>query len=208
MNKDHSSAFPPEYGFNNQTQSESHQLNDANDLVKERESGIKLVAYGGSYAFQCQQARTVAGWHTIQFESAPKNHTSPTDRTFNWSQKIAFQITDSELPMLIAVLFGFLPAIRFDLHGPEKNKWLEIVNQGNRMFFRAGMKGSPHVAPVSLIEASMFGLLALNQYTANFPLLNSDSVLASVKILARQSFEAKTYKVPKAPQKSDAQHSA
>lgn len=197
------SPFPPEYGFQPEPQ---YPEPVADAPAKERDMGMKLVAYGGSYAFQCQQTATMGGWQTVQFESAPKNRSSPSDRSYNWGSKIAFQITDTELPLLIAVLFGFIPAIRFDLHGAEKNKWMEIVNQGKSMFFKAGMASAVHVAPVSLTESSMFGLLALNQYTANFPLLTSDTVLSSVKILAKQAFDAGDYKTPRPSQNASSYH--
>ncbi|HAS0789570.1 hypothetical protein QUS15_24965 [Escherichia coli] len=207
MNNTHYSQFPPEYGFKPDLMPAGQSMNQTEAQTQEqREPGMKLVAYGGKYAFQCQQSNTIAGWQTIQFESAPKSSSSPSDRTYNWSKKIAFQITDTELPLLVAVLLGFLPAIRFDLHGPEKNKWLEIINQGPNFYIKSGMGSTLHSAPVTLVDASMFGLLALNQYTANFPLLSSDAVLASVKMLARQSFENKTYKIPKEPQKSGYHH--
>nr|WP_172692082.1 MULTISPECIES: hypothetical protein [Enterobacteriaceae]AUR79977.1 hypothetical protein pCf587_0198 [Citrobacter freundii]UHP21192.1 hypothetical protein pKpnLUIS_00189 [Klebsiella pneumoniae] len=80
------------------------------------------------------------------------------------------------------------------------------LNQGPNFYIKSGMGSTLHSAPVTLVDASMFGLLALNQYTANFPLLSSDAVLASVKMLARQSFENKTYKIPKEPQKSGYHH--
>lgn len=81
MNK--SSPFPPEYPFQPEqiTQFPSPATNTP---VKDRDIGMKLVAYGGSYAFQCQQTTTMGGWQTVQFESAPKNNSSAADRSYNW----------------------------------------------------------------------------------------------------------------------------
>lgn len=203
---DYSAQFPPEYGQGsyqrhcaevppNSGKQQFHSVAGNAPLNQQkRHFGMKLVAYGAKSAFQCRQDQTANGWQTVQFDVAERKQPGSTNKTLDWDSKVQLQILDDELPILVAVLLGLLPDVRFDLHGAANDKWMEIINQGQHFFFKCGMGRRLITAQVTLVDVSMFGLLALNQYTANFPLLTSDSVLTSVRLLAQQLQKSDNYK--------------
>lgn len=121
---------------------------------KPEDSPVKYFeakAFGGKAALTVVQDKTRKGVPTIRFETA-----SGGNRQYNWSNKIAIQLTASELLEVAAVLLGIIPYCAFDLHGEGKNKWFEIENQTKNMFFRMGMKGENaviHALPITIGDA-------------------------------------------------------
>ena len=113
-----------------QNHHEAHPTNMNEPKPKlEQDYGVKFVAYGGKAAFQVSSSKTKEGKHTINVESANKlNPNDSNDRKLDWSNKILFQLTINELPVFIAVMFGFIQSARFDLHGACNSKFLEVVN--------------------------------------------------------------------------------
>ena len=83
------------------------------------------------------------------------------------------------------------------MHGQDKSKFLEIINQVNKFFFKNGAADkSLKVAPISIVEGFQFGLLALNQYTKNYPDLSSDAILTTIRMLLANSAKSGIYKQP------------
>jgi hypothetical protein len=160
---------------------------------------IKHVAYGGKAAFQVEQSMTKDERHTVMLESAPKLVTNdPNDKRYDWSQKLSFQLSQEELPFFIGVFLGIIPSVRFDMHGQDKSKFLEVINQGNKYFLKNGSADRGiKVAPVSIVEGFQFGLLGLNQYTKNYPHLSSDAVLTSIRMLLASASKVGIIKQPK-----------
>lgn len=202
----YNNQFPPEYRQPDQYQQHPSDWRDNKmskmphqheKIISAPQSApknqLKFVAYGTKTAFQFDPSETTKGAQTVMIESAAKIGGGGSELDYDWKKKIQFQITLSELPFLIGVLFGFLPEVRFDMHGTAK-KWFEVENQGGKFFFKCGQEGKLNVMPVPLPEASSFGLLALNQYTANFPLLTSDSVLQSVQAICNMAFQNASFK--------------
>lgn len=154
----------------------------------ERSFGQKFVAYGGKAAFQLGDSKTKDGKHTIMIESANKlNPNDRNDRKLDWNNKVCFQLTINELPIFIAVMYGFLSAARFDSHGACNSKFLDVFNQGDKFFFKSGAKDvALKVAPVSVTEATHFGMMALGAYAQNFPGISSESVMSGLKVLIKR----------------------
>lgn len=163
------------------------------------EKRIKYVAYGGKAAFQIEQSITKDGRHTIMVESAPKINTNdPNDKRYEWTNKLSFQLSQEELPFMIGVLLGIIPSVRFDMHGSDNSKFLEIINQGNKFFFKNGAaEHGLKVAPISIVEGFQFGLLGLNQYTKNYPDLSSDAILTTIRMFLANNAKSGIYKQPK-----------
>jgi len=159
---------------------------------------IKHVAYGKS-AFQVEQSITKDERHTVMLESAVKlAPNDPNDKRYDWAQKLSFQLSQEELPFFIGVFLGIIPSVRFDMHGPDKSKFFEVINQGTKYFLKNGSADRGlKVAPVSIVEGFQFGLLGLNQYTKNYPHLSSDAVLTSIRMLLASASKAGIIKQPK-----------
>lgn len=65
---------------------------------------------------------------TINLEVAPRQ-----DERVEWARKIVIQLSDSELPVLCAVLMGYLP----EIHLKRQGKGIEVTRQTSRLFVRA-----------------------------------------------------------------------
>lgn len=159
----------------------------------------KLVSYGGKAAFQVEVSETKDGKHTVSIESAGKlNPTSIDDKRFNWKEKINFQLTLNELPIFISVMYGFIPAARFDQHGADNSKFFDIINQEKNVFFKMGAKDlSLKVAPIPITEAMHFGMLALGSYRQNFPGLLAQDAMAGIKVLVNRLQQTHQIKIPR-----------
>lgn len=122
-------------------------------------------------------------FHTIRLEGAKSNQRN--DRTYDWANKIALQLTDIELPLFIGVCLGLYPKIEFGNHGigsDKSSKSFSVEFQKDKIFFTLTQKDKPLCpVPVNLVQANHIGLLALEVYCRNFTGLNSQTVLDSIK---------------------------
>lgn len=144
-----------------------------------------IDVFGNAFAFQFKRSSTrKKGWETLLLEAAGRtNPNNPKDKTFNWAKgtKITLQLTFDELPLFIAVLYGFAPSLKFDNHGPANNKGFSIEFQNDKFFVNMFEKGKTvHYAPVPLITAMHIGNFALVQYARNFEGIDSDTLLQNI----------------------------
>ncbi|MCI2285936.1 hypothetical protein L3081_24225 [Colwellia sp. MSW7] len=153
--------------------------------TEEAKSFLQVKTHGGKAAFEFSPDKTKDGWSTIRLEGAAKLNNNT--KQYDWKNKITIQITKSELPVIAAVLLGFMPSCEFGNHG-QTNKGFALINQEKAFFkiFEPGERKRMYVCPVPLVEANLMGTLALAQHTANFPSLSSDSALTAIRSLASQ----------------------
>jgi hypothetical protein len=154
--------------------------------TEEAKSFLQVKTHGGKAAFEFSPDKTKDGWSTIRLEGAAKLNNNT--KQYDWKNKITIQITKSELPVIAAVLLGFMPSCEFGNHG-QTNKGFALINQEKSFFFKIfepGERKRMYVCPVPLVEANLMGTLALAQHTANFPSLSSDSALTAIRSLASQ----------------------
>ncbi|USD58843.1 hypothetical protein J4N45_09910 [Vibrio sp. SCSIO 43140] len=121
-------------------------------------------------------------FHTIRLEAAQSNNSG--DRTYNWGNKIALQLTDIELPLFIGVCMGYFPRIEFGNHGvggEKSSKSFTVEFQKNNLFVSLSQKDKSLCAvPINFVQANHIGLIALEVYTRNFSGLDSQTVLNSI----------------------------
>lgn len=162
------------------------------------EKRLQLTVYGTKCAFQVEPSSTRKdGWHTVNIESASKaNPNNPNERAYNWSQKVVIQMTQSELPLFIAVTLGMLPGARFDLHGDNNKKFLDVINQNENFFLKSGDGTRMNVTPVPIVDAYQFGTLALTQYVKNFPGMTPEAALQIIGRMSYQLSQSGAYKQP------------
>lgn len=105
-------------------------------------------------------------FHTIRLEAAQSNNSN--DRTYNWGNKIALQLTDIELPLFIGVCMGYYPRIEFGNHGmgaEKSSKSFSAEFQPNNLFVSLSQKNKPQCGiPINFIQANHIGLMALEVY--------------------------------------------
>jgi len=158
--------------------------------TEETRSFLQIKTHGGKAAFEFSPDKTKEGWLTIRLEGASKLNNNT--KQYDWKNKITIQITKNELPVITAVLLGFLPSCEFGNHG-QTNKGFALINQGKNFFFKIFEPGDNkrmYVCPVPLVEANLMGTLALSQHVQNFPSLSSDSALTAIRSLASQMNKA------------------
>tara|TARA_Y100000780_G_scaffold178995_1_gene164308 strand:+ start:23242 stop:23793 length:552 start_codon:yes stop_codon:yes gene_type:complete len=174
------------YESPNQQYDEYHP--NSNNFQPDPKDYFQIKLYGKSSAFQFSGCKTKDGRSTVFIESAMRcNPNNPQDKTYQWGDKIMFQVTFNELPELIAVLSGFKSELKMDNHGGESRKFLEIVKQERNFFFKMGAKDKPlRACPITFIDAHQCALLCLNQYSENFPNINSNTIVGYIKNLAQK----------------------
>ena len=126
-----------------------------------------------------------ARFHTLMLELAPASG----NRQYNWSNKVAIQLTRDELPLVIGVFFGWLNKVKFSNHGlpsEAQKKWFSIEHQQLKVFYSAGVANGVNGAlPIPLTSASQIGLVALESYCKNYPGVDTNTVLGTIKMICQ-----------------------
>lgn len=151
---------------------------------------MSIKSHGKQAAVCVSRDETQGHWKTVSLESAEKLKNGTKEYAWK-TKKIKIQITKTELPIVIGVLLGFLPACEFSNHGDE-NKNFSIENQDSNVFIRVGnpAKKQFNACPVPFVEAHLMGMLALAEYVKNFDGMDCSTAFECIKHLC-QSFYAK-----------------
>lgn len=114
--------------------------------------------------------------YTVQIEMANAAQAEP--RGYDWHNKIAFQFTRRELPLLAAFLLGYGEAtLRFSNHGPDRNKAIEIKSQGQGLYVRLGQAGQWMSMPLTPCDVYEWGVLAMRALQINSAGLDTPALL-------------------------------
>lgn len=142
----------------------------ADEKMKARDAGL-VDEYGQVNTF-----------YTIRLEAALSNNSG--DRTYDWQNKVALQLTDIELPLFIGVTMGFFRKIHFGNHGvgcEKSSKYFSVEHQGDKVFFQVGQKDKGNrPIPVNLPQANHIALITLEVYRRNFPGLDTNTIVNSI----------------------------
>lgn len=84
--------------------------------------------------------------HTINIEGAVALAGGGARKTFDWPNKIVVQLTVQEAYQVLALLENKIRSLRFDGHGREHDKSLQIEFQDSHFFFRLIQRGRAAVA--------------------------------------------------------------
>lgn len=91
----------------------------------------QVKVHGGRAALQFEATTTRRDEETVRLEIARSNGTS--DRTYNWSKKLAFQLGTHELQLMCAFLLGYIDGeLFFNNHGEANDKWLRMEHQAGQ----------------------------------------------------------------------------
>lgn len=181
----------------NQSMQAGHSFEQKHSNAQESpKKYLTIKSHGTKAAIAVAKTETINKWGTIIIEAAEK--LNGNTKAFNWEQKIIVQVTQTELPVVIGALLGYLPAIEYRNHG-DTNKGVVIENQGSNYFFKIFEASSKRliVCPVPIVEAHLMGMLALSQYVKNFEEITSDSALSAIKTMCSHMVKNNAYPAPK-----------
>jgi len=98
--------------------------------------------------------------HTINIEGAVALAGGGARKTFDWPNKIVVQLTVQEAYQVLALLENKIRSLRFDGHGREHDKSLQIEFQDSHYFFRLIQRGRAAVA-VQVRAVDSFQIVSL-----------------------------------------------
>ncbi|AYV11553.1 MULTISPECIES: hypothetical protein [Shewanella] len=148
---------------------------------------FSLKCHGTKGAIELKPSITRKGqWHTVMLEGALAIPGS--NRQFDWRNKLAVQITKSEICSVAAVLLGLRTSFEGNNHGPQKNKGMKITWQENRgkagVFVNLMEGGKPAIAvPITGYDSVMLAHMVCSQYVLNFPGLSVASFIETLKLV-------------------------
>ncbi|MCG8026282.1 MAG: hypothetical protein JAZ02_20260 [Candidatus Thiodiazotropha endolucinida] len=129
----------------------------------------------GSKAALCAEAtfiikNSAAPVPTINLEVAPRIAESVA-----WDRKVVTQLSDSELPLVCAVLMGYIPK----LHLKRPDKGIELERQANKIFVRASAgAGNLFMLPITIGDTFRLSALMLVQLRKQSGLCDEMLILA------------------------------
>ena len=143
-----------------------------------RHQQLKIYAASAALTIETQKnaAETYA---TLGIEAARRIKGS---KTYDWSTKLMIQVTERELPTLLAVLLGYQTCCQFKYHGVDKNKsyTLQSLRLG-RLFTLSSAEHGKISVPVNPTDSFSLSCLAMNQLQRNHGGLSSDVLLTLLK---------------------------
>lgn len=118
-------------------------------------------------------------YHSLQIEMA----SAMSQRRFDWERKIIFRLTRRELPLFTAGLFGWCRAIAFGNHGPNKDKYLDMVDQVGEGSIYIRLKQGKRVIGVPIGGDEVFEIMAMAMKALgkNAPFIDSQGLLQMVR---------------------------
>lgn len=123
--------------------------------------------------------------HTINIEGAVALAGGGARKTFDWPNKIVVQLTVQEAYQVLALLENKIRSLRFDGHGREHDKSLQIEFQDSHYFFRLIQRGKAAVTvQVRAVDSLQIVSLLYKQFLANDPHLRIEDVRTMVGRMA------------------------
>ncbi|WP_049820940.1 hypothetical protein [Methylibium petroleiphilum] len=134
--------------------------------------------YGGKAALCFSADQTRAKVHTVRLEAAEASAT----RQYDWQRKIAIQLSQRELPLVLAVFMGWINRFEGKGHGENNSKWFTIEQQGNKLYLSVNAKGqSPRGVPIMPGDGYAVTTLLMRQMLKNDPFLTPEILLSLVR---------------------------
>lgn len=109
-------TYPRPHAVNSETGSGREERSRTGDTPE------SFHIFGGNGALTVEADQTRSQAHTIAIDAAK----SIGNKKNGWADKIRLQLTVNELPEFAAVLFRYQSACKFDSHGQDNDKGLEV----------------------------------------------------------------------------------
>lgn len=123
--------------------------------------------------------------HTINVEGAVMLAGGGARKAFDWANKIVVQLTVQEAYQVLALLENKITSLRFDGHGAQHDKSLQVEFQESHYYFRLTQRGRAAVAvPVRAVDSIQIVSLLYKQLLANDPHLRIEDIRMMVDRIA------------------------
>lgn len=154
------------------------------DLALLREHGFHVHSTSAAMKVEMSVASRASARHryTVAIEIA--RATGP--RTYDWAHKLIFQFTASELPRLGAMLLGYSPgSLTLANHGPAADKFLEVVDQGSKLFVKLRQGADTRGIPVQAGHVHAWASLVLVALRMNDPAIDGAAQMELLRRVGR-----------------------
>ena len=134
--------------------------------------------YGGKFAACFSEDRSQRGIHTIRVEATEANG----QRTYNWKNKVAIQLSQRELPLMLATLMLWTSKFEAKGHGQNNEKWMTLEAQPGKLYLSVQSKGTgARGVAIAPGDAYPITTMIVKQMLANDPFLTADLVFKLAK---------------------------
>ena len=138
--------------------------------------------YGGKFAACFSEDTSQRGIHTIRVEATEASG----QRTYNWKNKVAIQLSQRELPLMLATLMLWTSKFEAKGHGQNNEKWMTLEVQPGKLYLSVQSKGTgARGVAIAPGDAYPITTMIVKQMLANDPFLTADLVFK----LARKQIE-------------------
>lgn len=139
----------------------------------------KVQVFGSSAALCFEETTSRRDGPTVSVDAAAKQGESVL-----WKEKIIFQFTVDELPVLAAVLLGVLPEFEFKFHGEKKAKSAGVYRRDNAVLFKVSDGSKSFTVPVPPGSLFHVSSLVMAQLAANAPGIDGVVMMAQIRSLS------------------------
>ena len=134
--------------------------------------------YGGKFAACFSEDTTQRGIHTIRVEATEASG----QRTYNWKNKVAIQLSQRELPLMLATLMLWTSRFEARGHGQSNEKWMTLEAQPGKLYLSVQSKGTgARGIAIAPGDAYPITTMIVKQMLANDPFLSADLVFKLAK---------------------------
>lgn len=141
---------------------------------------ISTHLYGGRGAFCFTKDTTQTGsYPTITIDAAKA--VPGAERKYDWKNKIVFQLTVGELPLVYGVFLGLLSELRLVGHGKANNKSLSIEVQEKNYYLTLNMGRESVAIPAYSKDSYRIMTMLYEQMKANSPTVDASVHMAIIK---------------------------
>ncbi len=146
-----------------------------------RANGLHVYATKAAMKVELSLASRSAGArrYTVSLELAR----AAGERSYDWQNKLTFQFTLQELPLITALLFGHLRGpLTLGNHGQEFDKFLEVTDQNRHLFVKLRQGSVIRAVPVGPGDMHAWASICMTALRLNSPALDGS---AHLQLLAR-----------------------
>lgn len=162
-------------------QETSKQPNTPATSPRAAEYPKSIHVYAKRYALCFEADQTKGGVHTVAIDAA----NAIGERKYDWPNKTRIQMTEAELPVVMAVFLGMVRSAEYKNHGPQKDKGFSIEDQQQKLFLKVFSPDGVKAVPIIPEDAFRVSALMLEQAKKNNPDLSGTDIIAMLGRIMR-----------------------
>lgn len=146
-----------------------------------RPSGYETVhAYGAKAALAWELDETRGGQKTVSIEAAA----AVGPQQYAWDDKIIFQLTVRQLPLVLATVMRWRQLTEFKRHGDHMDKELLLRVDGHKVVVFLAQAKQARAVAIDALDLLAVASLCMKALHANHPHLSQDALLTMVRAVA------------------------